>query len=66
MRQHNRGLAKATSVQVGSIMITEEAGNMKISTTHTPSNAIVVERADFDDLMVALDAALQHLEIGGG
>jgi len=44
---------------VGSILVEETGGgNLRISKTHTPSAEIVIERADIDDLMVALDAIL--------
>lgn len=58
----NPHLAQGTRVQVGSILITETFGNMKISITHSLSNTITIERGDIEDLMVALDAALQLLE----
>lgn len=45
-------------IAVNSIRIASLAGNLRIDTTHTPNNAIVVERADLPDLVKALVAVL--------
>jgi hypothetical protein len=56
----NRALANRARHVVGSIVVEETGGgNLRISKTHTPSAAIVIERADFDDLMVALNTILK-------
>jgi len=49
-------------VRVSSIVVAQTSGNLTITTTHTPSNAIMIQRADVDDLMTALNEALRHLE----
>ncbi len=50
------------AVTVGAIRIERVLGgpNIRILKTHTPSEQIVIEGGDFEDLMVALDATLQH------
>lgn len=51
----------ASAHAVGSIATELEAGgNLRIAKTHTPSESIIIEHADIDDLLVALDAALQQ------
>lgn len=50
-------------VTVGSIRIERVSGgpNIRILKTHSPNEEIVIERADIEDLMVALDATLQQV-----
>ena len=46
------------SVRIGSVVIEIKAdGNMRIAMSHTPNNEIKIERADVDDLDIALSNA---------
>ena len=60
-RPKNPGIAPGAAYQSGSI-VGEEAGggNLKLSLSHSPSNMIMIERADLDDLMVVLDKLLGY------
>lgn len=53
--------AEGVSTRVGSILVANTADGLRIFTTHTPSNAIAIERAAVDDLRAALREAREHL-----
>jgi hypothetical protein len=55
----NQPIQAGSRHQSGSIVAHEcNAGDLRISKTHTPGEFIIIERADIDDLMVVLDAML--------
>lgn len=56
--QINPRIAHGTDIIVGSIRVQAQHGNLLISKTHTPDERFVVERADIDDFLVAVDGAL--------
>jgi hypothetical protein len=47
----------SSAYRVGSILVEDDGRNLRISKTHTPSEAIVVESADRADLLAALISA---------
>jgi len=48
-------------IRVGSICVEESGGgNMQIYHSHTPSNSITVERADYSDLLEAITRYLDR------
>lgn len=60
-------MIRTVTVRSGSIVIEWDPGlsragegNLLIYKSHTPSDSITIERADIDDLMVALDGVLRH------
>lgn len=54
-------MSQLLKARVGSVCIEETAsGNLRIFMSHTPSNGMTIERADVDDLTVALDEILRH------
>ncbi len=60
-------VTKRVWVRCGSVIVEETGGhNMRISMSHTPSNAVTIERADIDDLRTAMEEWAEKRSKEGG